>query len=594
MRIRQAASAVLLSVAALTVAPAVGARAATPSLPWLRVAAQVGGRPQVVDPAGRTVILRGTNLVGLEDDFYRQPDGSEGGAAPFWPIDPSAYRGTCPANSFRAGEPPVCELQAGLPEYQQSAAASSENDLAQIRALGFDVIRLPVSWSLLEPAPGRYDPAYIDRIAQVVDWARQQGIYVLIDMHQDAYSRFTPETAPLSASPLASASIESANHADGAPAWAVLASGVPAEAVNGQPELNAYVEAAFTSFWLNRVPTDANGSPLPQGEAPGPGLQDHYIGAIARLATRFKNDPAVVGYEIMNEPLPGVIPFPGPFDQGYLFPFYRRVIDAITGTSDGIVCPTGITYSAACGYRSLGIDDRRHLFFFEPMVVRNETDFAVGASAPFSSYPNLVYAPHVYTHVFTVDTNDPTGTASKVYPVSYDQAMQTADAEARLLRAALLVGEYGNGSADDPRILAPETAALDRAGAGATQWLWKSNCTGSCWGVYEGAAPAQNGPVIASREQFLSRAYPRAVAGQLKSFSYDPASRTFAMNAADGTRVRRGDRGRETMVYVPPGVPGAVGVTGAAALDTVVSEPDGSRLLYVAPTGGGAYAVTVG
>jgi hypothetical protein len=35
---------------------------------------------------------------------------------------------------------------------------------------------------------------------------------------------------------------------------------------------------------------------------PQPGLQDHYIGAIAALARRFINDPTVVGYEIMNEP----------------------------------------------------------------------------------------------------------------------------------------------------------------------------------------------------------------------------------------------------------------------------------------------------
>jgi endoglycosylceramidase len=531
----RAARTVVLVVAVLVaLAPGV-ARGDEPSesatssgLPWLRVGHVAGARAEITDRAGRTVILRGVNVAGLEDDFYRAPDGSAAGPGPFWPVDPSAYVQSCPANSNRAGQPPVCEVQAGLPEYEQSAADTSQNDLAQMRALGFNVIRLPVSWSLLEPTPG---------------------------------------------------------------------DGIPAQAVGGQAPFNAYVEASFTSFWLNRVPSDPQtGAALPRGQAPGPGLQDHYIGAIAQLAEHFKDDSTVVGYEIMNEPLPGFIPFPGPFDQGYLYPFYRRVIDAVTGVRDGISCPTGISYTAACGYRSLGIHDRRHLFFFEPMAIRNVTDFSVGISAPFSSYRNLVYAPHAYTHVFTADTNVPGGQAPRVYPVSYDQALQTADLEARLMRAALFVGEYGNASANDNDILAKETAAQDRATAGSTHWLWKSNCSpvGSCWGVYAGASPAENGPMVATRQQYLSRVYPRSTAGVLSSYSYDAAQRTFTMSASSRRSVRLGRRDRETVVYIPSTVSGQVTVSGATVLDGVVTNPDQSRLAYAAPTGTGTYTISVG
>jgi len=41
-------------------------------------------------------------------------------------------------------------------------------------------------------------------------------------------------------------------------------------------------------------------------------------------------------------------------------------------------------------------------------------------------------------------------------------------------------------------------------------------------------------------------------------------------------------------------VRGAVSVSGAARLDTVVMNPDGSRLALVAPTGAGHYGVRVG
>ena len=59
-----------------------------------------------------------------------------------------------------------------------------------MRALGFNVVRLVLNWSQLEPTAGTYSATYLNRVAQVVGWARQQGIYVILDMHQDQYSRY--------------------------------------------------------------------------------------------------------------------------------------------------------------------------------------------------------------------------------------------------------------------------------------------------------------------------------------------------------------------------------------------------------------------
>ncbi|HEX3794407.1 MAG TPA: cellulase family glycosylhydrolase [Acidimicrobiales bacterium] len=576
----------------------------TPQLPWLSISHPSGQRAQVVDPSGRTVILRGVNLVGLEDDVYSTPSGGEPGSTPFWSINPADYNGTCPANSHEISEPPVCEMAAGQPEYQQSDADTSEDDLAQMRGLGFNFIRLPVNWSQLEPTPGVYSTTYIDRIAQVVQWAAEQGIYVLIDMHEDNYSRFTPQTAAFSVPPLLIPTQEGGGHADGAPAWAVMGDNVPALGLEGQGEFNTYVEAAFTNFWLNAIPKDASGHPLPQGAAPGPGLQDHYIGAVAALVARFKGDSNVAGYDLMNEPLPGLLAAPGVFDQGYLYPFYRRIIDAVAGESDGISCPVGSPYTAVCGYRNLGLNDTQHLFFVEPMALRNETDFAVGLSLPFTSDKNIVYEPHAYTHVFTIDTQVPDALLSPLYPLSYNQAMVTADAEARALGAALFIGEYGNSNSDDNAILSKETAAIDQAAVGSSVWAWKGNCgpgatAAQCepglWSTYQGdpsAVPSHNGPLLATRLIYLARVYPRATAGHLLSFSYTPATTGFVMRATSTTPVTVGDTAAETIIYLPPLVRDTVSVSGAALLDAVVDNPDGSRLAYIAPTGHGAYGVT--
>jgi endoglycosylceramidase len=569
-------------------------------LPWLHVAHPAGGVPVIADPNGRTVVLRGVNATGFEDDWYRAPGGAQP-VQPFWPELTAPYNHRCPVNSHLVSEPPLCEVDAGRPEFDQSAAAGSQNDLAQMRALGFNVIRLTLNWSLLEPTPGRYRADYLDRVAQVVDWAGEQHIYVLLDMHQDNYSRFIPTTAPVQVPPLLTTTPESGGHGDGAPPWAIVADGVPSLGLLGHPEFNSYVAAAYNSFWLNRSVA------VPQGDAPGKGLQDHFIGAMAALARRFKDNPTVAGYEIMNEPLPGTSVAPGLFDQGLLYPFYRRVIDAVTGARDGLACPPSTPAVAACGYPDLGVHDRRHAFFFEPVAIRNLVDVAPQISVPFSSYPNLVYAPHAYTHVLSFESYVPGGVGHLVpYPLSYDQALQTATLEARLMGAALFIGEYGDSSNDDAKYLAPETAAIDRGLAGSAVWAWKGNCNpgdnarqcAGTWATYDGdpaSPPVQNLGVKASRVKYLSRVYPQATQGTLLAFGYDPSSRTFTMRARyTGRRIKPSDASHETVVYVPPGVSGTAGVGGSAVIDRVIVQPDGSRLVLVAPRGGGEYHVSVG
>ena len=561
--IRALAAVALAAVATTLVAatPAtVSAATSAPVLPWLTVSHPKGALAQLVDPEGRTVILHGVNAMGVEDDYY-----PGAGAAPILPIDPSAYAGTCPATPAKAGEAALCEVDAGEPEYDQSNAPGAGNDLAQMRALGFNFVRLPISWSQLEPTPGQYSATYLDRLSQVVEWAQEQGIYVLLDMHEDSYSRFLPDKAPFELPPLLGSAPRSSGHSDGAPAWAVQTDGVPAFAVDGQAELNLTVETAFTNFWLNH---DAG---VPQGEAPGRGLQDHYIGAMAAVAQRFKGNSTVVGYEIMNEPLPGLIP-PVAFSTAVLYPFYAKVVRALTGVGSG--------------YRDLGIHVDKQSFFFEPMVIRNLEDAPDQLPLPFTSYPNLVYAPHTYTHVFTIDALAGLPAASSPYPLSYDQAYDVASFEARMMHAALISGEYGNSPSDDNTILANETAAQDRAMVGSSLWQWKGNCgtaLSSCWSVYGG--PGQ-GP-IASRVRYASRAYPKATSGTLLGYKYDPANHSFTMTASASKP------GSPTIVFIPATATGAVQVSGAAHPAVILAAPDGTRFAVVQPTGSGRYTVSI-
>ena len=610
---------------ALTVPPAMAGAAAssqvaaTPPLTFLHVVTPTSGpdlTPYLADAAGREVLLHGAAAVGMEDVAYPN---ANGGPALF-PVAPSAYAGRCPAASPLIPQPPLCEVQASLPAFQQSIAPGSGDDFAQMRALGFNVVRLVLDWSQLEPTAGTYSTTYLNRVAQVVGWARQQGIYVILDMHQDQYSRYivpaAKGTAPSGCSP--------SGGGDGAPGWALQADGKPACALFGIDELNPAESASFYNFWQNSTVT------APRGQAPETGLQDHYIGALAALARRFQNSTAVLGYELMNEPQPGTLSSP-PAANGYqassqdLYPFYQRAIEALTGVRDGLpTCPATepTSLTNACAYPQLAAVSRQQIFF-EPLAYRNLTDFSLQVSAPFSSYPNLVYAPHVYTYAFTLE-QDLLGLPARPggFPPNFTFGYQTAEAEAQAMHSAVFTTEFGDSAGTDSTILANELAAQEATQTGGTLWAWKglARTAGSCWCVrwqhsrYQTtangtpgtgnptAAPSAADLLVASRQQQLMRVWPVATAGRLGAYAYDPATRAFAMVATSSGQSRHGDHQTDTIVFIPSTVHGAVRVTGAAVLDSVATRPDGSRFAYVttsalSPTRSGPptrYVVTVG
>ena len=106
-------------------------------------------------------------------------------------------------------------------------------------------------------------------------WAKAQGLYVLLDMHQDLYS---------------------VKFSDGAPAWATLDEGqpfTPTAVWSDAYDTSPAVQSALDHFWANSAAPD------------GKGLQDHYAQVWQFVAQRFRDEPAVLGYDLMNEPYPG-------------------------------------------------------------------------------------------------------------------------------------------------------------------------------------------------------------------------------------------------------------------------------------------------
>lgn len=146
-----------------------------------------------------------------------------------------------------------------------------EADCAFIaRELGHNLLRLPVNWSGIEPEQGHYNQAYIDRILTVLDFCAPYDVMILVDLHQDAYSKEIGE--------------------DGAPLWAIEPP--PEQLLEGPLEdlaerrLSGQVAAAFESLFDNKK-----------------GLRDAYAAMAAHLAAAIKDHPNFLGLEIMNEPI---------------------------------------------------------------------------------------------------------------------------------------------------------------------------------------------------------------------------------------------------------------------------------------------------
>jgi len=73
----------------------------------------------------------------------------------------------------------------------------SSEDAMLLNNWGFNAVRLGVMWPGLEPDQGKYDSKYLDAIETIVDNLSRQGIFTLLDFHQDLWARpFCGEGVP--------------------------------------------------------------------------------------------------------------------------------------------------------------------------------------------------------------------------------------------------------------------------------------------------------------------------------------------------------------------------------------------------------------
>jgi endoglycosylceramidase len=345
--------------------------------------------------------------------------------------------------------------------------AFTADDATQIRSLGFNALRLPIHWSAIEPTEtGGFDDGYLDKVAAVVAMCKAAGVLVLVDLHQDGYSKEIGE--------------------DGAPLWAispaptvlmgtVLADG-GLESVPGSE-----AAAAFDTFFGS---TDR-----------GKYLRDRYTAAAVHVATRFKDDPSVFGFELMNEPIGS---------DAAIHPLYQEMIPARRAAAPA------------------------KLLLWEPTALRNQLDQAtIGDGTSLGA--GSVYAPHVYTNAFAGGDGF---TKASLTPSNVN-----ARAEADSWASPLVITEWGFDPHDaryDEYVRFQQELQEDQR-ASSFYWLWKEEGSGQ-WGLFDYAGDGSS-TLRASVAAALARPRLEAVAGPLVSVSYDADAKRFEAHFAGSAAV---------------------------------------------------------
>jgi aryl-phospho-beta-D-glucosidase BglC (GH1 family) len=76
-----------------------------------------------------------------------------------------------------------------FPEETSWGNKATRELFATIRAEGFRSVRIPVTWTDHQSATAPYtvDAAYMSRVKEVVDWALDEGLYVVLNVHHDSW-----------------------------------------------------------------------------------------------------------------------------------------------------------------------------------------------------------------------------------------------------------------------------------------------------------------------------------------------------------------------------------------------------------------------
>ncbi|CAF1234454.1 unnamed protein product, partial [Didymodactylos carnosus] len=380
---------------------------------------------------------------------------------------------------------------------------------------GFNVIRLGIMWAGTEPQEGVYNETYLSIMKTIVESAQNNGIYVILDMHQDVLSSQLAEY-------------------DGIPLWLY----------NKFP---ACVPDTCSILHLPTVSTCYNYScPFSAGTVSGTNWALGYLtsecsykfqqlyhnnnGAVVswsmfwnKIARTFGSYSNVLGYELINEPWAGdvyknpALLLPGVTGRLNLLPVYDKLNEAIRA------------------------DDTESLLFYQPVtwgVVLNEVVAGTGFTRVpgGDQYRNLsVLAYHWYCFTISIDPANPTF-AKTTCGVLGDSVFQSIRSDVKRTGGSSFLTEFGFDPTS-PVDNQDNMFVLEKSDQYFQSW--------TVWGIdfLDGTGNVEDDIVLK-----FSRPYARAIAGKPISMFYDQDNtKCFTL-----TYILKASIQCHTEIYLPP------------------------------------------
>ncbi|MEE1757264.1 glycoside hydrolase family 5 protein [Streptomyces sp. SP18CS02] len=389
----------------------------------------------------------------------------------------------------------------------QALSAITEKHLRDMRAQGFGFARLLVFWDDLEPRPGRYSQEYLRKVERILDWAHRYDIRVVIDAHQDVFG-------------------PAFGHR-GIPEWATRTDGLPFTPHPGDwfaEYFEPAVQRAFTHLYEDED------------------LRRAQERMWRVLADRFEDHPAVLGYDLVNEPMGELgdgedLPAAARrIEAEQLTPMYNRLADAIRT-----------------------VDDDTWLFVEPTPIVGEGVPTGLGRIED----PKVVYAPHFYNAAMEAGADYEPDAG---WIESYEAAVTVYPRE---YRVPVVVGEWGPLDSSLPNMGRFYREALDSLARYSSGWA------GYVWCYGGGYCAVDRSGALRTNKELTAAPYAPAVAGRVRAESRTPDG--VPGDGRDAYRLAWTAGRGVTELSLPPSATGwRVEVSGRAWPRTRVVAPGGA------------------
>ena len=189
------------------------------------------------------------------------------------------------------GEESVFRNNQSVSAIERPVLSDARAHFQRIKSWGFNLVRIPVSWEVIEPVQGSYSQNYLKYISSLIKHAEKEDLSVQIVFIQENWGRYA---------------------GIGAPTWTMEKIGIDlASAAEYAREDNIYSQ--YISHTMSTI-FFAGNTYLPNlridGKPAETLLQNHFIHAVKFLLSGLKDQSNVIGMDLFGNVNPGFINAP--------------------------------------------------------------------------------------------------------------------------------------------------------------------------------------------------------------------------------------------------------------------------------------------